>query len=60
MLKNTVVRAEVVTVRQRHERGKLIEFAACERYSRIDRMLRIETGKPPALTGSNEGRRIKR
>ena len=56
LLSGCEVRARVVTVHERVENGKRVEMAECETYSKIDALLAITAGTPPALGGSNDGR----
>jgi hypothetical protein len=53
---NCLLRARVVTVHQRPEGRERISMADCERYSKIDALLGLLQGAPPALSGSGGAR----
>ena len=56
MLSGCEVRARVVTVHERVENGRRVPMAECERYSKIDALLEITAGSPPALGGIKDVR----
>jgi hypothetical protein len=50
------VLVRVVTVHEHVENGVRVPMEACERYSKIDLLLSITAGSPPALSGSRDGK----